>query len=107
LVPAAVQQFGQGQVEAGFRLGPGLHRHAEARPAGRTAVDGDQERALTLAGVNRVDVLATRNTRSWIAIARSSHERTPMNAIGGPASAPTTPSPLRQTTLVEGNRYFF
>ena len=27
-----------------------------------------------------------------------------MNAIGGPASAPTAPSPLRPITLVEGNR---
>src|SRR5271165_218940 len=54
LVPAVVDQFGQREVKARLRLGPRLHRDAEARAARLAAVDGDEEGVAATACVGFV-----------------------------------------------------
>ncbi len=48
-----------------------------------------------------------RNTPSWMAIARSSQARTPMNASGCSESSPVARSAERHNVAEAGNRYFF
>ncbi len=51
-----VEQLGQHEVGAVLGARPGVHRRAEARPAGRATVDRDDEGAFAAAGIVAVDI---------------------------------------------------